>query len=62
MKKILIMVIVILMLALSACQPTPEEQIVSRKDDLEELIQNTAAPTGQRRNENSGDGAIDRGR
>ena len=44
MKKILIMVIVILMLALSACQPTPEEQAVTHKDNLEELIQNTAAP------------------
>ena len=45
MKKILITVIVILMLVLSGCQPTPEEQIVTQKEDLEELIQNTAAPT-----------------
>ena len=33
MKKILIMVIVILMLALSACQPTPDEDIVISKVD-----------------------------
>ena len=42
MKKILIMVIVILMLALSACQPTPEEQVVIQKDNFENLINETA--------------------
>ena len=45
MKKILIAVIIMLMLVLSACQPTPEEKVVTQKDDLEELIQNTVSPT-----------------
>ncbi len=45
MKRILIIVIIMLMLALPACQPTPEEQVITQKDDLEEMIQNTAAPT-----------------
>ena len=44
MKKILITVIVILMLALSACQPTPEEPVVIQKDNFENLVNNTAVP------------------
>ena len=44
MKRICIVVMIILILTLTACQPTPEEPVISQKDNLEDLIQNTAAP------------------
>ena len=45
MRKRVILICICAVLMLSACQPTPEEQIVSQKDDFEELIQNTVSPT-----------------
>lgn len=44
-KYIVFMLLLLAIFCVSACQPTPEKEIVQQRDDFDELVQKTAQPT-----------------
>lgn len=52
-KYIVYILLVLVIICASACQPTPEKEIVQQRDDFDELVQKTAEPKASEQPEQS---------